>query len=282
MFKKPWPILILAGIHILEPAFKLVFYAWYWHISIAHHYSILTTNLDYKSFLFFFSFPICGIAIFAIKKWSLPVFLFMEFINLIGHIYSRYQHPGFFSLPLILGFSLMNILVVTYFLVPAVRLVYTHPKLRWWEAKPRYRINWSARITLSDRSFVGCIMSISENGVFLQEALMKVSQEETLSLCFNHMGYSFKLKGTVVHYFENAGLYHYGVKFSPLSRADQKKLKNSLKMLEHLGVDRYPKRGIHQSFMEWGRVLVTSGEGLFPATRLQSVKKMNIDYKKAS
>ena len=66
--------------------------------------------------MYFFGCPVAGVAIWAVKKWSLPVFLTIEALIVVGHFQNLInQTQPFFSIGLVCLIVFLNISVVSYF-----------------------------------------------------------------------------------------------------------------------------------------------------------------------
>jgi hypothetical protein len=201
MEKKPWPILVLAMIHFMEPIAKIFFYSWLWNQSPTIFFEPWTLDTAYFRALFFFGFPIAGFAIYMVKNWSLPVFMGVQAVTLIGHIQNFSRSPESFPVYLVAGVTALNCLVVCYFLVPAVRAAYLDPRLRWWEAKPRYRVNWDFKCDLNGKSYKGHILNISEGGMFLSfQSPQEFELYKMADFEFSYENFHFKLSGQLVHH----------------------------------------------------------------------------------
>ncbi len=272
MERKPWPIVILAFLHLSEPAFKILFYSLYW--GRTPHYILGSTSLQnpYVLFMFFIACPVAGIAIYAVKKWSLPVFILIEALIIYGHYHNHQAAPGAFSTALFLSMCLLNLLVVSYFLIPAVKLAYIDPKFRWWEAKPRYKVDWKAKTTQDSLNFTANIVNISEGGVLLNAPSPQLDSEKPVLMVFQTTDEMLtfdvlSLKGNIAHYYEHSGIFRYGIRFDLSNPADKSKLKTCIKKLEKNGVERRPSRDSFSSLFEWSYTLLTTGQGLLPSLK---------------
>jgi hypothetical protein len=270
MEKKPWPIIILATLHICEPIFKIVFYSWYWHRPLFYFLALSSLKSPYAIFMTFGAFPLAGLSILAVKRWSLPVFILIEVLTLIEHLRTVAQ----LSPLIVVGACALNIIVVSYFLIPAVRLMYIDPKLRWWEAQARYYVNWPATIEQEGRVLDAVIKGISRGGVFFQETVQELNTQGKLLVNFKYSKYAFSIRGAVAHSSCNEGRYQYGIKFEPLFPHVRKQVKAVLRELEKLGIDRRPRReSVLRSLINWLRGFVTTGQGLIPEYKQRSPQK---------
>ncbi len=271
MERRPWPIVILATFHFLEPVAKILFYSVLWEMPI----SVILKYLSYQAsflemLLFCASFPLAGIAIFAVKNWSLPAFLAIQGVTLAGHIYFHIEAPKAFPIYLIASLSMANALVVYYFLVPSVRAAYFDPKLRWWEAKPRFIVDWAGRALQGRKDIAIKVCNLSEGGVLVEangkSAALESDEQVQIEFSFQNTDYSFP---GIVRHFSKAGTpAKFGIQFSEVSPGAKKKLKQAIRTLKRSG---YRPMGrsepAWESFVSWSRRLVKTGSGLFPEPR---------------
>ncbi|MBT4761989.1 MAG: PilZ domain-containing protein [Bdellovibrionaceae bacterium] len=171
MKNKPWPILILALIQFLMPAFNILLNSIIIDANPVMYTKIFITIKSWPQILeFFLLYPIVGVSIFLMKKWSYPVFLIATLwtFSMNSYLWFTGQIPPmpFWVFPMI---SLVNIAFVTYFLLPAVRKVYFDQRIRWWESKPRFSINLQATVTADDDLQV-TVNDFSEGGAFIESS----------------------------------------------------------------------------------------------------------------
>ncbi len=278
METKPWPLLILAFFYLIEPLTKVVFYSFYWHISpfefvqIEYYAGSMINNFE-----FFLLFPIAGIALFAVKKWSFLVFLSVQawvFITNIPYLMELYQTNQAWLMLSFAGFGLLNIAIVTYLLLPAVRIAYLDPRIRWWEAKPRYSVNVSCEI---DDKIQSIVRNISESGVFITTDMdLPIDSDINLAFILNAESTKFDIKSRaqVVHKFMVSGHEGFGARFKDLVKGDRRLMKSMIKYLESSNCDRRPPRRHFSDLINWVVTLLTTGEGLFPKTRLRASNKV--------
>lgn len=264
MEKRPWPLLILASLHLSEPLIKVLSYMIYWNCTLSYLLNLHSLQNPLIAFIFFFACPIAGGAIFAVRKWSLPVFILMQALIVYSHYRNHLEAPYLFSNFLFYGLCLGNLALVSYFLVPAVRLAYVDPKFRWWESKPRYEVKWQAKLTQDTHTQKGTIVNISESGVLLDESDRTLDTEKDIQVAFHYEGEDINLSGKAVRHFPNGSVYQYGVKFDKMPPSKRKKIKKCIQSLERLGVERRPRRGSSQTLLQWASTLLKTGQGLFP------------------
>src|SRR3989344_6678525 len=158
MKRKPIPIIILALFHILEPIFKVPLYSYLLKVPPKKLMGSLFINASTLELLeFFLFFPIAGVGIFLTRSWSYPLFIGIEVWTFYRHFDTWQRYPQYFTLPILLTFYFLNFVVVTYFLIPAVRATYFDKKIRWWESRPRFLVKLNAKIEADGKSVAAVI-----------------------------------------------------------------------------------------------------------------------------
>ncbi len=276
MENKPWPLLILAFFHFIEPLTKIVFYSFYWHISpfefvrvvIEHNGGSMITNFE-----FFLLFPVAGLALFAVKKWSYFVFLAVQawvFIVNVPYLIELYQTNQAWLLLSFIGFGLLNIAMVTYLLLPAVRIAYLDPRIRWWEAKPRYSAHIPCEI---DGKIQSTVRNISQSGVFITADIdLPIDSDINLEFILNAAPTTFDIKSRakVVYKFMVDGHEGYGARFTELSPDNKRLMKSMIKHLEKSHCQRRPPHRHLSDLIHWITALLTTGKGFLPKTRFHA------------
>lgn len=266
MEHKPWPLLILAFIHFIEPVTKISFYSIYFNINpLDAVLNVYHSETALHAFEFFFLFPIAGFAIFSVKKWSYPVFILAELwvlmINVpyLTELYQTNQIPlmGFFIL-----FGLLNLAIVSYLLLPAVRVAYLDPRIRWWEAKPRYSVNIDCRV---NNKSLGTIKNISTSGVFITtDNNLEIDSDAVITFNFSapSMEFNIKSKVLVLHKFSIYNIEGYGARFVDLTKENKHLVKSMIKYLEKSNTKRRPERRSYTDLIQWMLTLIKTGKGL--------------------
>jgi hypothetical protein len=270
MERKPWPIVILAVMHFLEPFAKILFYTTLWNMPISRFVSFMIHDTKtIELLLFAAAFPIGGICILAVKRWSLWGYFAIQAVTLFGHIHYHLLAPQAFPLVLISIMTLLNLIVVSYFLIPAVRIAYTDPKIRWWEAKPRYLVDFRGTGLQGTKATELIVSNISEGGLFVTVAnrLATLDVAEPVQVEFDFLGTPYSLVGRIRHHSVGTTEARYGIQFAELTPGVRKGLRKSMRQLRRL---KYKRQGRTEesmvSFKKWANRLVTTGKGLIPET----------------
>lgn len=225
-----------------------------------------------SSVLYLLGLPVAGVAIYKTNRWSYPIYLFIASAMLISNYLTWLRFPQYFGLgPLILSY-LVNLGVVSYFLIPAVRNVYFNPRVRWWESKPRYDVEIPSHAKMGEIDSFGTIQNISEGGLFVQtDAILLAGNEIEITFACN--GKQYKVPGKVV-YPRHAPPPGYGVQFQ-LTPEVAHEMKDCIKTLKHSGAhERTGNSNPWQEFKSWFVTVVSTGKGLVPSTGPSSQPKM--------
>lgn len=206
---------------------------------------------------------VAGIAVYCVKKWSYPVFLICMLWLTFQIFYSLSPNMTFSELffTLILPMS-MNILYVSYILLPNVRAAYYDPRLRWWENKPRYVFSTDIKIRSEENMILGTMSNISEGGLFASIAT-PIEPNTVIELEFEILGTNIELKAKIV-YRKPDGASH-GIQFIDVTRVQKKLLRNIVTKLakEKYEVTR-PVPVWTEDLTKWFLTLIKTGKGFFP------------------
>ncbi len=173
MKHRPLPFVILAILHLIEPLLKIAYFKATTNfpvIDIVENISHL--NSSRAVFEFWLLFPIGGLALLGVKKWSYPVFVSVQMYSIYSHLnYEPFTWPYASSTPqwpslFILG---CNIAMIIYFLLPEIRKPFFNKEDRWWEHRERYTIRIPCSYSLSSSNALkdAEILNISHSGAFI-------------------------------------------------------------------------------------------------------------------
>jgi Tfp pilus assembly protein PilZ len=160
---------------------------------------------------------------------------------------------------LLLIIIVVDLLVVSYFVVPSVQKVYFDPRLRWWEAAPRYHFDQEGQVNGSQ----AYLKNLGQGGLFMTTG-PDLSEGDRADIFWSFEGQEVRIPGKVVYKSLNPNFPGYGVKFDPHPEGE-KKVAQVIATLHRRGkivAERLP--GPEDSFGVWFKKLLTSGEGLFP------------------
>jgi hypothetical protein len=267
MRRRPWPIVILAFFQVLvEPFNNLFLNAWFSHTSPRIYLTYFLESKQWLTLCYLFILPpVMGISAYAMKKWSYYIFVagatWMLFHN-FGLV-----REGNIRLSYAICFYIGNVGFVSYFLLPRVHAPYMNPKMRWWESKPRFLVDWPCRINTTEaEGTTSCrVQDFSEGGIFILSSdsiPMNQVLEVRMSPDSNEI---IGLKAKPVFSRPVQTGLGYGLQFVELDKNATKKLALISKSLRKSGnAFRNGQDDAWSAFKSWAMHLVTTGEGLLP------------------
>jgi hypothetical protein len=268
MKSRPWPLVILALLQFLAPVFSIVVSAHLSHLSVLQYTRSMWGVPWLQRLDFFFLMPIAGLAIYRPRRWSYPVFIGITAWVAFENFHEWRLHTQMIPLWLVLVLFAMDVALVSYFLLPAVRTVYFDRTLRWWETSPRYRIDIDCTLTDANGTVAGKIENLSSGGLFFKTT-PALSGGDVREFRFDTFGRTVTVSGKVVHVREGDDV-GYGVRFehTPESR---KALNELTRVLDQEALPRWPAKVSYSTrlteFKRWGIRLLTTGKGLLPEVR---------------
>lgn len=250
MSRRPWPLIIIAILHVIAPVGNITFSAFLSGVGFNVYWRALLMPMNRGTLLIFTVVPITGaILIYMCKRWSYYVYIALMAIP----FYFSYQEYLEKSTPMVAAalvlFYVINIFVVGYFLLPTVRQIYFDPRLRWWETKPRYKADFQCQVELQGEQHWVEIKNISEGGAFL-ETPANLPMNLAIKIYFKDSEGVIALNGNVV-YRRSTIPVGYGFKFDRQS-AKEPRLKDLIKKLAHDGALIQSRAPLPEdSFMGW-------------------------------
>lgn len=272
MKNRPWPLVLLAALQALSPFFNVFFNAWALRVGPGQVMAWVLDQRPLAVFEFVALMPIAGVAIFMMKRWSYAVFCAAMGWSLISKIQHLSYAQGTLPWPALVAVYGLELALVTYFLLPAVRATYFDPRVRWWESKPRYELRLPATLETAARERLeASVMNLSEGGLFVRAA-RNLGLGSRIGVAFGILGQEFEAEGRVVHVREAAapgastgeGAYWHGIELAhtPATRARFRGLASALRDLGFQ--DRTPRESLFESFRAWMSNLIRTGKGLTP------------------
>ena len=138
MKRRPWPIILLAIFHVIAPLGNILVNSYLAKVSLSVYLQVLTAPENLKTLLVFVLVPLAGaVLIYICKKWSYILYIVLMTIPFGYSLLSYLKNATFGMTVALVVFYFVNMLVIGYFLLPAVRRLYFDPRMRWWETKPR-------------------------------------------------------------------------------------------------------------------------------------------------
>ncbi len=263
MRRKPWSLIILTLGHLFAPIGNQFFNALWSPMPMSFYLRIAFQPANIQKNWAEWVFPvIAAAAIYICKRWS-----FFIYVTAMGSLFIS-SYLGFhdrtgqgIGFELFLAYT-FNILLVWYFLIPAVREIYFNPRLRWWEADDRYRADLPVTFKSQNEIQAGEIGNISIGGLFLKSKYLP-NDAEQIPLDFEFKGTKYHFTGEVIRH-GNQDAIGFGLRFqhNPGSIRLAKHLVKILDSEGRLLASRLP--GKEDGFAFWLKRLLTTGKGLTP------------------
>lgn len=264
MKRRPWPIVILAILHVIAPLVSTLCAPIMTNLSVSEYLTLLKGRPWLEIGEYFGLFPLAGLALLSFRNWSYPVFLAVMSWAFLRH-YQNYQAiPQTFTLAMLVGSYALNLGVVTYFFLPSVRAPYYNQRLRWWESKPRYRVEFHGSLLKGTQPHPMTVSDISEGGLFIRSG-NSFGLGDFLKLEFQFLGKPFTFPGHIVHVQNLGKETGYGVQLAFGSKKEQKQLMSIIKGLIALGYRDCRKDGHWiDDFKSWAKTAIKEGKGWVP------------------
>ena len=282
MKSRPWPIIILALLQLLTPIsnFGLTYF-----LFGQGPVEFIAASLKTSPLFFlgdsFGVYLMMAYAIYACRVWSYPVFLGGIGFNLVRTLQAHALYPNQTPLAIILPIFLLNVILVSYFLIPDVRRLFFEARLRWWESKTRYQVELPCTVYYKTKAHRFTIRDISEGGVGLEGDLTLKKWDE-LYVTLKIYNREFFGRAWVAHERKTASKAMIGVNFEGLDYKNKIALKNIVNGFKAFGLEQTlsPPRKI-ESLTHWSRQ-VLKGKELVPTLTRPLVKEPGTEQKKAA
>jgi hypothetical protein len=220
MKNRPLVLVLLSLIHFSEPLLKIFYFKAKTHFELTTILSnVMTFNAEnIVGFIdFWLVFPLGGLALLSIKRWSFPLFIAVQLYSVTGFLtYQKFSWPYFAETPFYSSFLLliMNSLLIVYVSLPEVRQLFFNQSMRWWETRARYTLRLPLTLWHTNPSKLekACLTNISDSGAFILTN-KKVDLGEYIHINISFLDHHVTVKGLVVRsqYFDgNQGV---GVRF---------------------------------------------------------------------
>jgi c-di-GMP-binding flagellar brake protein YcgR len=203
-------------------------------IPLVGPYNIFT-RLFITDIIILFIYPISAAALYSVKKWGWYLFLGCVLI-LIGYNIFVYFHNPRYNLSMLIIFNVILAIVAGIFFRKHVIAPYFNPRLRWWETKPRFKIDIHADLMLDEQIRSGDILDLSMSGFFMAfENTLSLGQVYTFDLkCLKR---SVKVTGRVMRKStEKEGYDGFGIMFVRLTENEKTGINSIIKDLEKGGL----------------------------------------------
>ncbi|MCB0412990.1 MAG: PilZ domain-containing protein [Bdellovibrionales bacterium] len=263
MRTRPWPIILLAIFQFASPFVSLALNAYLDSIPLGIYLKLFFQKSSTLNLIEHFALlPIAGVATFMVKKWSYPVILLIHLFIISRNTviwFTSYQDKWGYGLFFLI--SAINLILITYYLLPAVRRIYFDERLRWWQSLPRYKVSIPAQIDKDGQPVLCYIRDLSEGGAFIQvDSDLKI--DDSITILFNVFSKDVSLEGKVVHV-RNGDTKGIGIQFEK-NKSQSVESRNIILALKLLGCELTSfKEPLMPSFISWLANL-KRGQGLIP------------------
>jgi hypothetical protein len=291
MYRRPWPVVVLAALHILAPFINVMIQSLIFGISPIEFLKGLRGAGFFDIYRFYLLMPIAGVAIYAMKRWSYPVFFGSWIWCIAGNYLSLKETLALpnGSSPLPAGreaFSMaLNLGLISYFILPRVRAAYFRPNARWWEPEPRYALdNVAVDARVDERSYDGAIENLSLSGMKLKLAdssLGALTSGECLQLAFEMFNEKYRFNGQIMRVDSSGAL---GIQLLHTAKS-RSELKHLIKRLNSNPSTKCSRSGslsdTFRDFLGWVKSLKEHPDGLLPQMPNQPMKNESAPKEKA-
>lgn len=263
MNRKPWPIIILALLQLFAPIVNAFINSWLLHIPLNVYFKQFVLHKSVLSLIVLFVIPIaCAVFIYICKLWSLIGFITLEVFLVAWNILQRTADPNHYSLLTVSTFNTVNLVLVLYFLIPAVRQVYTNPRIRWWESKPRYLKEHKVSLIYDGQQIEATTINISEGGAFISTSHL-LQAHKTVSFLLKDGRHEFSISAEILHTSPQNNLA--GLKFHTKKSKVIKRVKKYISHLKESGTpERSPIEPWQTSFLAWIKAFNHPQKALLP------------------
>lgn len=216
MKNKPLIFTVLSVLCLIEPLIKIL----YFKASTHFDFLVIMANLKARNtfmevFDFWLVFPLAGLLIVKLRKWSYFAFMgILAYINYNIFTYEKYTWPYNSDTPFMYNYviAFLSLAVFSYFLMPKVREPFFDRRVRWWEPMARYNVQINCKLHSKNLAFPTEIINISKTGAFLMESRY-INVGDRLEMVFNYMGVRIEVPVEVVNKHAIKGQMGFGVKF---------------------------------------------------------------------
>jgi hypothetical protein len=272
--RRPWFIVLIAALHVFAPIANLIIQFGILGFAPLVFLQGLRETGILEIYRYYLLMPVAGIAIYAMKRWSYPVF-FGSWFWCIGSNYLSLRETlasrgeaTFLPAGREMSSLILNFVLIVYFVLPRVRAAYYMPHVRWWEHQPRYLTNGiGAAIRWNDQLFSGELENLSLTGIKLRGGLSTsptFGPGECIEIAFEALGGKYQVKGKIIR-MEASGAMGILLLHTTRSRAQFKALTRRLRAAQ------YHRQSLSaslsenfQDFVAWVKTLPQWRESLLP------------------
>jgi hypothetical protein len=236
---KPLLYKVIPVFFIAEPLFKLFAFK----INTGFSWETILYNIGSRTgpvdiFDFWVMFPLAGIIILKINKWTYYLFN----LNLVYIIYrlmtfQEMDWPYYSKNPFLYNYVvvLISILIITMTQFPYLRILFFNPRLRWWETEKRYYTDIDVNILIGEKLINGKMENISLSGAYVrlkEKEVPNIENRNVNKLVFHMNQDEFKLGAEISRSEELENELGLGLKFLNIGFFEKMRLFKIIKKLK--------------------------------------------------
>ena len=165
LLRKPVSIVLISLYYMVSPVTNLAQILLVTGLPLSgpvNLWSILTVS-DWAVLV---AFPVVGWGMFSVRRWGWIAFVAFT-VLLIGYNTASFMVNHTYNLGLVITYNVALAAVSSIFFRKHLRAPYFNPRLRWWNADPRYQTNLEAHLDGVDSGCDAEVLDISRTGIFL-------------------------------------------------------------------------------------------------------------------
>ncbi len=216
MKNKPLIFTILTILCVIEPLIKVLYFKAVTHFDLSVIMgNLLVRNSLREVFDFWLIFPIAGLLIMKLRRWT--YFAFMGILSYIVYTimtYESYSWPYNTAQPFLYHYVVVAISTGIFlaFLSPKMREPFFDRRVRLWECMERFPVRVQCTLQDNGEFYTAELLNISRTGAFL--SLNRSIDADTMSVMgFTYAGLMIEIPVEVVHAFPFNHQPGYGVRF---------------------------------------------------------------------
>lgn len=231
-------VYLLAAFLFCEPIIKVLYLKFLtgfeWEIL---YRTIFSIDGVFKNFEFWGLFPLAGYALLSVRSWSFLFFIGLQVYNIYAFsVYEKFTWPYVAESPHISSSFLLitNLVIITYFLVPAHLRPYWNETRKIWRNTTRFATNIQALFRHHNKSINTTITNISETGAYFTATQpLEIGHKMQLEIPVNGQMKSIDAVVRRTQPTAHQKYTGYGVEFNYKNSQEKKDLKSYIETLTH-------------------------------------------------
>lgn len=272
MYRRPWPIVVLATIQFLTPLGSLVFSALANKVSLSVMTKYVLQTSSFFEHIVFFVFPVLqAILILNARRLGYFVLLAINLYLIVANFmdWGALKDPNAIQMGLILVVNLIMIVFLAYLGLPRVRKVYFDSSIRWWETPLRYLMEVECRVIQTERkidTFRIVDIALGGAGLVGEVGVPGLKIGAPISVEFRRWGHEYLFEGDIVwSRVDSDGKSRLGVRWKLYSKTEQREIRS---LIGSLRAEKVPivrdLPGWKEDFVSWSRIARRSVQAWVP------------------